>query len=77
MLSDRHADLYRELRRKTRQRITAIMSSDPRRDWNGRDLARQLQIKPRNLLTQLAEWARLGLLARTGTGTYALLDTPP
>jgi Transposase DDE domain len=60
-----------------RQRITAIMNSDPHRDWNGRDLARQLQVKPRNLLTQLAEWARLGLLLRTGPGTYALLDTPP
>ena len=59
-----------------RQRITAIMNTDPHRSWTGADLARQLQIKPRNLLTQLAEWARLGLILRTGTGTYAL-NTPP
>jgi len=59
-----------------RQRITAIMNTDPHRGWNGTELARQLQIRPRNLLTQLAEWARLGLLTRTGTGTYAL-NTPP
>jgi len=59
-----------------RQRITAITNTDPHRGWNGTELARQLQIRPRNLLTQLAEWARLGLLTRTGTGTYAL-NTPP
>jgi len=59
-----------------RQRITAIMNTDPHRSWTGAELAERLQVKPRNLLTQLAEWARLGLLTRTGTGTYAL-NTPP
>ena len=59
-----------------RQRITAIMSTDPNRAWHGHELAAQLQVKTRNLLTQLAEWARLGLLTRTGTGSYAL-NTPP
>ena len=39
------------------------------------DFAGQLQVKPRNMLTQLAEWARLGFLTRTGQGTYAL-NTP-
>jgi Insertion element 4 transposase N-terminal/Transposase DDE domain len=55
-----------------RQRITAIMNSDPGRDWAGSELAALLRVKPRNMLTQLAEWARLGFLARTGQGTYAL-----
>jgi hypothetical protein len=59
-----------------RQRITAIMSREPERAWHGCELAEQLQVKTRNLLTQLAEWARLGLLTRTGTGSYAL-NTPP
>jgi hypothetical protein len=59
-----------------RQRITAIMNTDPHRSWNGAELAGRLQVKPRNLLTQLAEWARLGLLTRTGAGAYAL-NTPP
>ena len=53
-----------------------IMSADPGRAWSGRELAERLQITPRSLLTQLAEWARLGFLIRTGAGTYAL-DTPP
>jgi DNA-binding IclR family transcriptional regulator len=52
-----------------------IMNTDPGRDWAGSELARQLQVKPRNMLTQLAEWARLGFLTRTGQGTYAL-NTP-
>jgi Insertion element 4 transposase N-terminal/Transposase DDE domain len=59
-----------------RQRVTAIMHSHPHRAWSGAELAEQLNIKPRNLLTQLAEWTRLGFLTRTGAGTYAL-DTPP
>jgi DNA-binding IclR family transcriptional regulator len=52
------------------------MNADPHRAWTGTELAQQLQVKPHNLLTQLAEWARLGFLTRTGAGTYAL-DTPP
>jgi hypothetical protein len=34
-----------------RQRITELMNTDPRRGWNGRELAEMLQVKPRNLLT--------------------------
>jgi Insertion element 4 transposase N-terminal/Transposase DDE domain len=59
-----------------RQRITAIMNTDPHRSWSGQELATQLQIKPRNMLTQLAEWTRLGWLTRTNAGTYAPA-TPP
>ena len=47
------------------------MTSQHGRDWAGRDLAAMLGIKPRNLLTQLAEWTRLGFLAKTGQGRYA------
>jgi hypothetical protein len=56
-----------------RQRVMAIMTSDPTRVWNGKDLAQRLQVTPRNMLTQLAEWARLGLLTHAGTGTYSLI----
>jgi DNA-binding IclR family transcriptional regulator len=52
------------------------MNADPNRGWTGKELAQQLQVKPRNMLTQLAEWTRLGFLARTGAGTYTLA-TPP
>jgi DNA-binding IclR family transcriptional regulator len=42
------------------------------RPWSGRELADQLGVKPRNMLTHLAEWTRLGFLARTSAGAYAL-----
>jgi hypothetical protein len=60
-----------------RQRVMEIMNADPDRAWSGRDLADSLQITPRNLLTQLAEWARLGFLTHAGTGLYTLTTRPP
>ena len=59
-----------------RERITAIITSHPPRDWSGHELAVLLGVKPRNVLTQLGEWARLGFFTRTGFGTYQL-NTPP
>jgi hypothetical protein len=59
-----------------RQRVTALMATKPHRDWPGRELAERLQITPRNLHTQLGEWAKLGFITRTGFATYAL-NTPP
>ena len=41
-----------------RQRVIALMNSDPHRAWTGQELAAQLEIKLHNLLTQLAEWSR-------------------
>jgi Insertion element 4 transposase N-terminal/Transposase DDE domain len=55
-----------------RELITALMDDDPTRPWRGRELADRLGIKPRNMLTQLAEWTRLGFLTRTNGGTYQL-----
>ena len=55
-----------------RDQVTRIMASQPGQDWSGSDLADRLGIKPRNLLTQLAEWTRLGFLSKTGRGRYAL-----
>jgi hypothetical protein len=52
------------------------MSTDPNRTWSGQELAARLQIKLHNLLTQLAEWSRLGFLAHTDYGTYALNTRP-
>jgi transposase IS4-like protein/DDE family transposase len=59
-----------------RELITAIITSQPPRDWSGHELAILLHVKPRNMLTQLGEWARLGFFTRTGFGTYKL-NTPP
>jgi hypothetical protein len=55
-----------------RQRVTEVMKGDLRRPWSGRALAEHLGVKPRNMLTQLAEWTRLGFLTRTGAGIYTL-----
>jgi hypothetical protein len=59
-----------------RERVTAIITSQPPREWSGHDLAVLLDVKPRNMLTQLGEWARLGFFTRTGPGTYKL-NMPP
>ena len=59
-----------------REKVTGIMASQPGSDWAGRDLAAMPGIKPRNMLTQLAEWTRLGFLAKTGQGRYALPGPP-
>jgi len=58
-----------------RDKIAAIITSQPPRDWSGHDLAVLLGVKPRNMLTQLGEWSRLGFFTRTGFGTYRL-NTP-
>ena len=58
-----------------RDKITAIIASQPPRDWSGHELAVLLGVKPRNMLTQLGEWSRLGFFTRTGFGTYQL-NTP-
>ena len=55
-----------------REIITTLMVDDPDRPWRGRELADKLSIRPRNMLTQLAEWTRLGFLTRTDAGTYRL-----
>jgi hypothetical protein len=55
-----------------RQRVTELMEGDLPRPWSGRELAQHLGVKRRNMLTQLAEWTRLGFLTRTRAGTYTL-----
>jgi hypothetical protein len=55
-----------------RQRVTELMEGGLRRPWRGRELADHLGVKPRNMLTQLAEWTRLGFLTRTHAGAYTL-----
>jgi Insertion element 4 transposase N-terminal len=42
-----------------RQLITAIITSQPPRNWSGHELAMLLQVKPRSMFTQLREWALL------------------
>ena len=58
-----------------RERITAIITSQPPRDWTPRELAQMLNAHPRFIATQLREWALLVFFTRTGLGTYRL-NTP-
>ena len=58
-----------------RQKITAIITSQPPRDWTPRELARLLGVHPRPLATQLREWSLPGFFTRTSLGTYRL-NTP-
>jgi hypothetical protein len=60
-----------------RDRVTALLGSDPRRAWSGTELAQKLKVPKHNMLTQLAEWTRLGFLTRTHAGNYALDPPPP
>jgi hypothetical protein len=60
-----------------RDRVTALLLSYPRRAWSGAELAENLQIPKHNMLTQLAEWARLGFLTRSHAGNYTLDPPPP
>jgi hypothetical protein len=53
------------------------MNADPSRSWTGKQLAQQLQVHPHNMLTQLAEWTRLGFLTRTSAGSYMLAAPSP
>jgi len=55
-----------------RDRVTALLRTDPTRTWTGRQLATQLSVPTRNLQTQLGEWSRQGFLTRTSTDHYAL-----
>ena len=54
-----------------RDQVTRIMASQPGQDWSGED-SPPAGVKPPNLLTQLAEWTRLGFLSKTGRGRYTL-----
>ncbi len=56
--------------------MTTELSTGPSRGWTGKELAELPRVKPRNMLTRLAEWTRLGFLTRTSAGTYPLA-TPP
>ena len=56
-----------------RQRTITLMMGDPDRAWTGRELAEHLHVPLHNMLTQLAEWVRHGLLARASAGSYTLL----
>jgi hypothetical protein len=71
----RRTSVFGPRRPTRRELITAIITSQPPRDWTPRELARMLNVHPRHLATQLREWSLLGFFTRTGLGTYRL-NTP-
>ena len=73
----RRASRHLGPRRPTRRDpVTAVITSQPPRDWSGTELAAQLNIPSRHLHTQLGEWTRWGFFTRTGFGTYRLNTSP-
>ena len=52
------------------------MASQPGQDWSGGELASRLDVKPPNLLTQLAEWTRLGFLSKPAAAGMPCLVRP-
>ncbi len=61
-----------------RDRVTMIMATHPGRAWTPVELATQLAIPFPSMRSQLAEWARHGLLTRSSRGRYSLnTPTPP
>lgn len=58
-----------------RDRVTALMRTDPTRIWTGHELAHQLHIPRRILQTQLGQWTQAGFLTRTSTDHYLLPHT--
>jgi hypothetical protein len=72
----RRTSVFGPRRPTRRELITAIIISQPPRDWSGDELAILLGVKPRNMLTQLRERAQLGFFTDTGFGTNRL-NTPP
>jgi hypothetical protein len=71
----RRTSVFGPRRPTRRELITAIITSQPPRDWTPREPARMLNVHPRHLATQLREWSLLGFFTRTGLGTYRL-NTP-
>jgi hypothetical protein len=59
-----------------RDRVTALMRTQPARTWTGRELAEHLAIPRRILQTQLGQWTQAGFLHRTHTDHYTL-PAPP
>lgn len=58
-----------------RELVVEILAANPDRSWRGSELADQVGVPRHNMLTQLAEWARLGFLRKTGPGRYTLPDS--
>ena len=61
----------RSARAAEETRLPASWPASPARTGPAANWSR-LGLKPPNLLTQLAEWTRLGFLSKTGRGRYAL-----
>jgi hypothetical protein len=64
-----------------KEHLLAILHTQPGRAWHARELGQLLNVSdPHSFTVQLSQWARKGLLRRTGRGIYALPltnhDTP-
>jgi hypothetical protein len=59
------------------QDVLALMSTDAQRDWHTTGLATLLRLDRKSLSSGLNQWAKRGILAKTGRGTFRIPDGPP
>jgi Insertion element 4 transposase N-terminal/Transposase DDE domain len=56
-----------------KERVLALLRSQPRRHWHGREVARELGVTNINSFrVQMSQWSHRGLLHKTGPATYTL-----
>lgn len=56
-----------------RERVLALLHTDPHRAWRGREVAQALGVANLNsFCVQMSQWAHRGLLRKTGPATYTL-----
>ncbi|MHA6757013.1 IS4 family transposase [Streptacidiphilus sp. PAMC 29251] len=56
-----------------KERVLALLLTDPQRAWRGREVAHALGVTNLNsFCVQLSQWAHRGLLNKTGPATYTL-----
>jgi hypothetical protein len=68
---------HRQPRNQRKEQILAILATQPDHHWHARELSQLLNVPdPHSFTVQMSQWARQGILRRTGRGIYALPLTP-
>ena len=60
-------------RNQRKEQVLVILAAHPDHHWHARELAQLLNVPdPHSFTVQMGQWARQGILRRTGRGIYAL-----
>lgn len=57
--------------------VLALMNTAPDRVWRAQEMALLLRLDGKNLAAGLSQWAKRGILLKTGPGAYQIPDGPP